>query len=85
MKPMYAVRPIDSNGRIVIPRNMLTDVLKVKEDDDKPLVEITCNGDSVIINRFHQPCDFCGETENLLEFKNGKICPNCLKEIKNLK
>lgn len=85
MNTMRAVRPIDINGRIVIPKNMLTDVLKVKEDDDRPLVELTSKSDSIIISRFHQPCDFCGETENLLEFKNGKVCPNCLKEIKNLK
>ena len=33
MKSALIVRPVDSNGRIVIPKNLLTDIFKAKDDE----------------------------------------------------
>lgn len=83
MKQTFSLRRIDSNGRIVIPKDMIANILKAKENETV-YVEITGNDDSIIIKRYHSPCAFCDETANLISFNGGKICPNCLKKLKEL-
>ena len=81
MKSALIVRPVDSNGRIVIPKNLLTDIFKAK-DDEKLTLEFFYNEDSIILKRFHPSCVFCDNREDLTDFKGAKICPECLKKLK---
>lgn len=83
MKSSLIVRPVDSNGRVVIPKNLLTDVLNAK-DNEKLSVEIFYDEDSIILKRFHPTCVFCDNRDELVDFHGAKICPDCLKSIKKL-
>lgn len=84
MKSAKIVRPIDSNGRVVLPKHLLTDILNIK-NDEKPYVEFFYNDDSIIIKKFKETCDFCSCESNLIDFKDKKVCTNCLKELQNIK
>ena len=83
MKTSLIVRPIDANGRIVIPKNYLVDILRVNEGE-KASVEFFYTEDSIIIKRFRPSCVFCDNREDLIDYKGGKICPDCLNELKNV-
>lgn len=81
MKSALIVRPVDSNGRIVLPKNLIRDVFKVK-DDEKLTLQFFYDDDSIILKKFHSKCIFCNNEENLIEFKGTNICPDCLKNLK---
>lgn len=80
MKDMMISRLIDSNNRIVLPYNLVTEVFH-KQNDEELMVDFFVDGDSVIIKR-HQPiCVFCRTHDNLSKYKNICICADCLKEL----
>lgn len=83
MKSAKVTRPIDANGRVVLPKNLLTDILKA-EPEEHISVEIFYTDDSIILKRFQSACSFCDNTFGLKEYKGIKICPDCLEKIKNL-
>lgn len=74
------IRCLDSFGRIVIPieiRNLLGIVSQVDS------LEIYCEDNRIILKKHQQSCSFCGALENIVTFKDKKICTNCIEEIKN--
>lgn len=83
MKSALIVRPVDNNGRIVLPKHLLRDVFKAK-DNEKLTLEFFYNDDSIILKRFHSKCVFCENEDDLVEFKGTNICPTCLENIKNI-
>lgn len=83
MKSTLITRPVDSNGRIVLPKHLLRDVFKA-DDNEKLSLEFFYDEDSIILKRFHSKCIFCGNDENLIEFKGNNICPDCLKNLKKM-
>lgn len=83
MKSAKIVRPIDANGRVVIPKHLITDVLKASADEHVS-VEVLYTEDSIILKRFQHSCSFCDSSDDLKEYKGVKICPNCLEKIKSL-
>lgn len=72
-------RCLDNFGRIVIPieiRNLFGIVSQVDS------LEIY-REDEVIILKKHMPaCVFCGNEENVVTFKDKKICTECINKIK---
>ncbi|MBQ8623765.1 MAG: AbrB/MazE/SpoVT family DNA-binding domain-containing protein [Oscillospiraceae bacterium] len=80
MKSTGIVRKVDELGRIVIPME-LRKSMDIKEKD--PL-EIFTDGDRIVLKKYSNSCIFCGEGEDIIEFGGKHLCPNCLKEIKNL-
>ena len=56
-------RKIDELGRVVIPRPLL-DGINVKPGE---IVDITCEGGSVRIEKRAPTCWLCGSDENLVE------------------
>lgn len=83
MKSAKIIRPIDANGRVVIPKNLITDILKAAPDEHVS-VEVLYTDDSIILKRFQFTCSFCDCCDNLKEYKGIKICPDCLEKIKKL-
>ena len=78
MKSMGIVRSIDELGRIVIPKE-----LRNKMDmHEGSAVEIFAQDDKICMRRFYAGCHFCGEEENLIEFKEKLICNACLEELR---
>lgn len=83
MKSAMIVRPVDSNGRVVLPKNLLSDIFKAK-DNEKLSVEIFYADDSIVLKRFRPSCVFCDNRDDLVDFNGAKICPSCLAKLKNL-
>lgn len=83
MKSTMITRPVDANGRIVIPKHLLTEVLMAKEDE-KIAVEIFYDDDAIILKRFHPSCAFCEARDNLISFNDALICPECLEKLKQM-
>ena len=74
-------RKIDDLRRVVIPQQMLNGI-NVKPGD---LVDITCEGGSVRIEKSMPTCWLCRSDENLVEVEveeqNCMICSRCVMRI----
>jgi transcriptional pleiotropic regulator of transition state genes len=79
MKSTGIVRHIDELGRIVVPKE-LRKKLGIAACDP---VEISSEGDKIILTKYSPVCHFCGSTENISEFKEKSICAECIKEIRS--
>lgn len=78
MKSTGIVRKVDELGRIVLPIE-LRRMLDIAEKD--PL-EIYVDEDSVILKKYAPACIFCGNAKDVASFKGKRICPDCMKEIR---
>lgn len=80
------IRDIDKLGRVVIPKEMRKRMNMDDENGNKKIeVEIYTDGDKVIVKRHIAACALCGNTENLVEFKEKTVCKNCIEELNNIK
>ncbi|HIT02637.1 MAG TPA: AbrB/MazE/SpoVT family DNA-binding domain-containing protein [Candidatus Enterenecus merdae] len=77
MKSTGIVRKVDELGRIVLPIE-LRRTLDIAERD--PL-EIYVEGTSVVLRKYLPACIFCGESRDVINFKDKNVCANCLKEL----
>lgn len=78
MKSTGIVRKVDELGRIVIPVGLRK---KFNIQDNVDLVEIFNDGDMIIIKKYEPSCMFCHEENDLISYKEHKICKSCLEEI----
>ena len=78
MKSLGIVRHIDDLGRVVIPvetrRNM--------DINPKDPLEMFVDGDQIILQKYEPYCIFCGDSKDVIYFKDKKICSKCLEELK---
>ena len=78
MKATGIVRRVDQLGRIVIPIDLRSDFdLKIKDN-----VEIFTEGDTIIFKKYVPACVFCGEVDEVSDYKGKKICSKCFEEMK---
>ncbi len=77
MKSTGVVRKIDELGRIVLPSE-LRKVFGIREGDE---LEISVDGETVILQKRRDLCTFCGAEEPAVEFKNRKVCQSCVSEL----
>lgn len=80
MKATGIVRPIDSLGRVVIPKE-LRKVFKLKEKDS---MEIFVDDDMIVLKKYEPACVFCGETENVISYEDRTVCVKCIDHMKDL-
>lgn len=78
MKSLGIVRKIDELGRIVLPIETRRS-LDLNPGDG---VEIFVEKDKIILQKYAPSCIFCGEADNVVTFKNKRVCRNCLEEMK---
>jgi transcriptional pleiotropic regulator of transition state genes len=81
MKPAGVVRKVDQLGRIVLPKSLRKRYLMNEGDP----VEILVQGDHIILERYRPKCVFCGNMDEVSEFKDRHICGVCLSEMNELK
>jgi transcriptional pleiotropic regulator of transition state genes len=81
MKPAGVVRKVDQLGRIVLPKSLRKRYLMNEGDP----VEILVQGDHIILERYRPKCVFCGNMDQVNEFKERHICGVCLSEMNGLK
>ena len=80
MKSTGIVRKIDDLGRIVLPIE-LRRTLNIAERDS---IEIYVDEDQIILKKYLPTCVFCGNSENLSDFKDKIVCESCIKELKKI-
>ena len=79
MRSLGIVRNLDQLGRLVIPIETRR-VLNLNGGDP---VEIFTDGDKIIIKKYAQGCQCCGDMKDVKEYKGIRICKKCLNELNN--
>ena len=77
MKSTGQVRKVDELGRIVLPKD-IREAIDVKTGDS---MEIYLDEKMVFLKKHLPSCIFCGNTEELVEFKGSLVCSNCRNEL----
>ena len=80
MRSTGVIRKVDELGRFVVPKEIrnqlgLTDI-------DNELEIFVINGDIVLRKHNTQNCIFCGNKEDIAEFKGKYLCRQCISELK---
>ena len=77
MKSLGIVRKVDELGRIVLP----VETRRRMELETGDGVEIFVEKDRVILTKYEPACLFCGDAEDVIPYKDKKICKTCLREL----
>ena len=80
MKSTGVVRKIDELGRVVLPSE-LRKVFGIHEGDE---LEISVDGDQVILQKRQDLCLFCGAESPAIEYKGRRVCDGCAGELGRL-
>lgn len=76
------LRKVDELGRIVLPAEM-REQLHIAEKDT---LDVTVQGNALVLVKEEQSCIFCKCTENLVKLNHFPVCETCrqrLAEAKN--
>ena len=79
MKSTGMVRMVDHLGRIVLP----IEIRKTMDIKEKDPIEIYTEEGKIILMKYHPACVFCNNADNVVYFNGKRICPECLKKIKD--
>lgn len=77
MKSTGVVRKIDELGRIVLPSE-LRRVYGIREGDQ---LDISVDGEQIILQKRRDLCLFCGADEPSIEFRDRMVCELCAGEL----
>ena len=80
MKATGIIRPIDSLGRVVLPME-LRNTMNISSQDT---LQITINGEYIVLRKFHPSCVFCNNITDVVEYKGKSVCKACMKNLKTL-
>ena len=80
MKSTGIVRKVDELGRIVIP----IELRRTLNIDIKDSIEIYVDNSSIVLKKYEPTCLFCGESENVVTYKDKNVCKSCLEEMKKM-
>ncbi len=80
MKSTGIFRRIDTLGRFVLPKE-LRKSLDINQND---YLQIFLEGDTIILKKSQLSCVLCGNTDDLVDYRDKKICRNCLNELSKL-
>ncbi len=78
MKSLGIVRKVDELGRIVMP----IETRKRLGIGPKDPVEIFVEKDRVIMKKYEPACIFCGDADNVILYKEKRVCQACIAELK---
>ena len=77
MKATGIIRRVDELGRVVIPIE-IRNQFNIAEKDP---IEIYVDDSSIILKKYDPNCVFCGNTNDLIEYKGKLVCEKCSKEL----
>ena len=77
MKSTGVVRKIDELGRIVLPSE-IRKVFAIHEGDE---LDISVEGERVILEKRQDLCLFCGAESPSVLFKGRRVCESCVREM----
>ena len=81
MKSTGIVRKVDELGRIVMPIE-LRRTLNINEKDS---LEIFVDNDRIVLQKYEPACIFCGNADNIINYKGRNICEECILEMSKSK
>ncbi len=81
MKSTGIIRDVDRMGRVVIPKEIRSQ-LKIESEDS---LEIFMDGDSIVLKKYKPACFFCDTLDEIVNYKGYNVCINCIENLKNLK
>lgn len=82
MKSTGMVRAVDKMGRVVIPKEIRSQ-LKIENDVDS--FEIYMDGDTVILKKYQPTCIFCDSLAESVEFGGYSVCKSCIEKLYEIK
>lgn len=77
MKSTGVVRKIDELGRVVLPSE-IRKVFGIHEGDQ---LDISVDGEKVILEKRRDLCVFCSAESPEVDFKGRRVCQSCLQEL----
>lgn len=82
MRSTGIIRAVDKMGRVVIPKEIRTQ-LGVQNDVDS--FEIYMEGDSIILRKYQPTCIFCDNIADSVELGGHTVCKDCIEKLNELK
>ena len=80
MKSTGIIRRVDELGRVVIPMEIRNQFNIVEKDP----IEISVEGSCIVLKKYEPNCIFCGNTKNLVEYKDKLVCDKCTSLLNSL-
>ena len=80
MKSTGIVRKVDELGRVVIP----IEIRNKFDIAEKDPIEIYVDGSSIILKKYEPNCIFCGNTKDLISYKDRLVCSKCAQKLASL-
>ena len=80
MKSTGIIRRVDELGRVVIPMEIRNQFNIVEKDP----IEIYVEGSCIVLKKYEPNCIFCGNTKNLVEYKDKLVCDKCTRLLNSL-
>ena len=71
-------RKVDDLGRIVLP----VELRRLHGIQTGDALEISVDGDSIVLRKLSQGCVFCGTIERLSSYRSRSICSDCRDGLK---
>jgi transcriptional pleiotropic regulator of transition state genes len=79
VKDTGMARKVDDLGRIVLP----VELRRLHGINTGDALEISVDGDSIVLRKLLQGCVFCAAEGDLREYKGRSICEPCSAELAN--
>lgn len=80
MKSTGCVRRLDNLGRVVLP----IELRRTMDIEEKDALEIYVDGDKIILKKYQPACIFCGNADEVVNYKGKNLCPTCIKDMVQL-
>lgn len=80
MRSTGIFRRIDSLGRFVLPKE-LRKSLDINQND---YLQIFLEGDVIVLKKSQMSCVLCGNSDDLSDYRDKKVCRACLAELKKI-
>ncbi|MEN6390191.1 MAG: AbrB/MazE/SpoVT family DNA-binding domain-containing protein [Syntrophomonas sp.] len=77
LKSTGVVRKVDELGRIVIP----IELRRTMGIEEKDALEIYVDNEKIILKKYEPACIFCGNAEEVINYKGKNLCRSCLTEL----
>ncbi len=81
MRSTGIFRRIDSLGRFVLPKE-LRKSLDINQND---YLQIFLEGDVIVLKKSQMNCVLCGNSDDLSDYRDKKVCRACLEELRKIK
>ena len=79
MRATGVVRKIDERGRVVVPiENRRQLGIAIKDP-----IEISVNGDRIILTKHTPKCIFCKNDANVTKVMGKLVCRKCIEELRD--